>query len=103
MPQTIHSAEQLAVTRKRLRYRAWHRGMREMDLVLGGFADARLESFEQAELARFEILIEELDGDLLSWITGQYAIREDADHEMMAQIIAFQKERPKAHNVEATA
>lgn len=92
---TNSSDESLDITRKRLRYRAWHRGMKEMDLILGNFADERLRAFDEAELARFEVVLEELDGDLLSWITGQYAIREDADIKMIEDVIAFQIARAK--------
>lgn len=90
---TSQNTADLETIRKRLRYRAWHRGMLEMDLVLGHFADVHLAGFGEDELARFELVLEELDGDLMSWITGQYAIRDDADHEMITRIMAFQAER----------
>jgi antitoxin CptB len=56
--------------RKRLRFRAWHRGMKEMDLILGTFADAHLAQMNADDLDAFERLIEMPDADLLSWISG---------------------------------
>jgi len=55
---------------KRLRIRSWRRGTREMDLILGGFADAQLAALAEAELDAYERLLEEADWDLYDWITG---------------------------------
>lgn len=55
---------------KRARLRAWRRGFREADLILGPFADARVESMNEAELASFERLLEANDHDLYTWIVG---------------------------------
>ncbi|MGH6916010.1 MAG: succinate dehydrogenase assembly factor 2, partial [Geminicoccales bacterium] len=54
--------------RKRLRYRAWHRGTKEMDLLLGRFADAQLAGMTPAQLDAFEALLCESDPDLYDWI-----------------------------------
>lgn len=61
----------LDVRRRRILFRSWHRGMREMDLVLGRFADARLRDLSEAELDDLEVLMEAPDGDIFSWLTGQ--------------------------------
>lgn len=58
------------VRRKRLSYRSWHRGTREMDLLLGRFADRHLAGFSQNQLADYEALLEVGDPDLYSWIAG---------------------------------
>lgn len=58
---------------KRLRLRAWRRGMRELDMLLGPFADARLAGLGPAGLDLFETLLAENDQDLLAWITGRAA------------------------------
>ncbi|WP_419808044.1 succinate dehydrogenase assembly factor 2 [Sphingomonas sp.] len=55
---------------KRLRFRAWHRGTREADLMIGGFFDAHGERWNEAELAWFEALIEEQDVDIMAWALG---------------------------------
>ena len=58
---------------KRLRMRSWRRGTKEMDLILGPWADARLAGLDGAALERFEALLEENDQDLYAWVTGQAA------------------------------
>ena len=58
---------------KRLRMRSWRRGIKEMDLILGGFADAELAGLDGATLDAFERLLEENDWDLYYWVTGTQA------------------------------
>lgn len=55
---------------KSLRYRAWHRGTKEADLLVGGFFDARHATWSEAELAWFEALIDEEDVEIMSWAFG---------------------------------
>jgi antitoxin CptB len=55
----------------RLRYRSWRRGTREMDLLLGPFADRHLAGMDETELAAYERLLDESDPNLMSWLTGQ--------------------------------
>lgn len=56
---------------KKLRFRAWHRGFREADLILGPFADTHVQSLTPAELDTFEQLLEENDHDIFGWIVGR--------------------------------
>lgn len=56
---------------KRLRMRSWRRGMKEMDLILGPFADAHAAGLDAALLARYEALLEENDQDLYAWILAR--------------------------------
>ena len=56
--------------REKLRFRCWHRGTREMDLLLGRFADRYVARFEDAELDELEALLKTSDPDLYRWITG---------------------------------
>jgi antitoxin CptB len=56
---------------KRLRMRSWRRGTKEMDLILGGFCDARLAGLSPDTLDLYEALLEENDQDLYVWVTGQ--------------------------------
>ncbi|MGR3718090.1 MAG: succinate dehydrogenase assembly factor 2 [Thermohalobaculum sp.] len=55
---------------KRLRMRSWRRGIKEMDLILGRFADAALAGLDAAALDAYEALLEENDWDLYYWVTG---------------------------------
>ncbi len=55
---------------KRLAMRSWRRGIQEMDLILGGFADAELAALDAAMLDAYDRLLEENDWDLYYWVTG---------------------------------
>src|ERR1700722_4707797 len=79
MTGMTRSSEGLDLRRRKLLFRSWHRGMREMDLIMGGFADARVAELSDCELAEFERLIEVADCDLLAWIMGQEAVPPDFD------------------------
>jgi antitoxin CptB len=83
------AGEDLAMRRKRLRYRAWHRGTKEMDLVLGPFADAHLAGYDTAQLDRLETLMDEEDTDLLKWVMGQEPVPPGADADLLQTIIAY--------------
>lgn len=61
---------------KRLKIRAWRRGTKEMDLILGGFFDAQGDKLSPAELDALEALMEENDQELYQWISGQAAMPE---------------------------
>ena len=58
---------------KRLRLRSWRRGIREMDLILGAYADARLAALEVSALDAYERLLEENDQELYGWVSGRTA------------------------------
>jgi antitoxin CptB len=55
---------------KRLRFRAWHRGTREADLLIGGYFDRHHDAWDEAGIAWFEALLEEQDVDILAWAFG---------------------------------
>ena len=78
MTGTTRSSEGLDVRRRKLLFRSWHRGMREMDLIMGRFADATVGQLTQEELTEFEQLMEVPDRELLAWVTGEAAV--PADH-----------------------
>ncbi len=63
-------AEAAETTIKRLRMRAWRRGTKEMDLILGPYADERLAAMGPEALAIFDGLLAENDHDLYAWVTG---------------------------------
>jgi len=62
----LHPADRL----KRLRFRAWHRGVRAADFMIGGFSDAHGDSWGEEEMAWFEALLEEQDVDIMAWAIG---------------------------------
>jgi antitoxin CptB len=55
---------------KRLKFRAWHRGTKEADMMMGGFFDARHQGWGATELDWFEALLEEQDVDIMAWALG---------------------------------
>ena len=57
--------------RRKLQFRAWHRGTREMDLLMGQFADAHLPGFTAEELHQFSDMLSENDPDLYDWYCGR--------------------------------
>lgn len=61
------------VALRRLRMRAWRRGTREMDLILGPFADEVLPELDAPARAAFEALLDENDHDLYRWISARLA------------------------------
>jgi antitoxin CptB len=71
MSGTTRSSEGLDERRRRLLFRAWHRGMREVDLITGPFADAYIGTLSNAELDGFERLLEVPEPELLAWVMGQ--------------------------------
>lgn len=70
MTGTTRSSEGLDDRRKRLLFRCWHRGTREMDLIIGRFADAHLADLSDPELTQLETLIDLPDPDLYAALTG---------------------------------
>ena len=58
---------------KRLRFRAWHRGTKEADLLIGGYFDTYGGSWSEAEIDWFEALLEEQDVDIMAWAIGTAA------------------------------
>jgi len=71
MTGTTRSSADLDPRRRRILVRAWRRGIREMDLVIGGFADAEIGELDAAELDQLELLMEEDDADIFRWVTGE--------------------------------
>lgn len=70
MTGTTRSSAGLDARRRRILYRSWHRGTREMDLLMGRFADALISDLSEDDVADFEKLIEVEDPDLFGWINS---------------------------------
>ncbi len=97
MSGTTVSSADLDPYRRKLLFRAWHRGMREMDLIMGRFADAELGTMADADLAIFEILIEVPDRDLLSWITNEHETPSNYDTDVFRRLKAFHQHGAPIH------
>lgn len=81
---------------KKLRFRAWRRGFREADLILGPFADKHVGSFSDAELEAFERLLDAPDQDLYAWIVEREPTPPDFAGPLMDRIKAFRFEVSEA-------
>jgi antitoxin CptB len=80
------SSAGLDARRRRILFRAWRRGMREMDLVMGHFADAELPAMSAAELDEFERLLDAPDPSVLAWITGEEPVPAGHDTPLFARL-----------------
>lgn len=89
MTGTTISSDGLDVRRRRLLYRSWHRGTREMDLIVGRFADSHLANLTDAELDEFERLIDIPDPDLYAALTGARPLPEVEGGVVFARLKAF--------------
>jgi antitoxin CptB len=93
MSGTTRSSDGLDERRRRLLFRAWHRGTREADLILGSFADAHVEALDDADLAEFERLMDVPEPDLYAWITGEAHTPAAFDTALFARLREFHKVR----------
>jgi antitoxin CptB len=86
---TQRSSAGLDERRRKLLFRAWRRGVREMDLIIGRFADAYIEQFDQPGLDDFERLIEVPNAELYAWVIGAEAAPSNFDTAVLAKLRAF--------------
>ena len=82
----------LEIRRKRLRYRAWHRGTKELDLLIGSFADRHIAGFDGGQLDRFEALLECPEPSLYAWLAGQEEPPPNLRHDVMELLLSFKFE-----------
>jgi antitoxin CptB len=92
MSETARTSEKLQLRRRKLKFRAWHRGTRELDLIVGRFADAALAGMSEAEIAQLEALMEVPDPDLFAWIAEQEAVPANYDTPVFRRLAAFHRE-----------
>ena len=89
MSGTRRSSADLDPRRRKALFRSWQRGTREMDLVLGRFADAQIDALNDEEMTDYELLMEAPDRDLFKWLTGEAATPGNYDTAVMRRIKAF--------------
>ena len=75
--------------RKRLKFRSWHRGTREMDLLLGRFADQYLDGYTADDLNIYEGILEISDPDLYNWVSGREGIPDTAGRKIICDLKKF--------------
>ena len=74
--------------RGKLRFRSWHRGTREMDLLMGSFADAHIGTFTPDQMEQYESILQLSDPDIYNWITGTEPVPPEHDSETMRLLCA---------------
>jgi antitoxin CptB len=82
------SVPDLDQRRRRLLFRATHRGTHELDLLIGGFVSSRLDTFTAAELTDIERLLDLPEPDLADWLTGRQPVPAALDHPLLQAMIA---------------
>lgn len=83
------SSEGLDPRRRRLLFRAWHRGIREMDYIIGRFADAHLKALTDAELDVFESWLDIPDQLMFAWVNGAEPVPDDIDSALFQRLRDF--------------
>ncbi len=79
-------SDSLAVRRRRVRFRCWHRGTREADLLLGRFADTCVGDLDQAGLGQLEALLDQPDPDIWDWVVGRQPVPEAFDNDVTRRL-----------------
>jgi antitoxin CptB len=82
------------IRRKKLLFRSWHRGTRELDLIFGAFADAAIETLDADQLDDYERLLNLPDSDLMDWLLGVTAVPTEIDSALLRRILAFRQNMP---------
>ena len=82
------------IRRKKLLFRSWHRGTRELDLIFGAFADAAIEALDADQLDDYERLLNLPDSDLMDWLLGVSAVPAEIDSALLRRVFAFRQDMP---------
>lgn len=80
--------------RRKLKFRAWRRGFREMDLLMGSFADAHIATLDEAELTEFERLLSTPDWEVYAWLIGQKTVPGNYQSPLLTRMMEY---RYQAH------
>ena len=81
--------EALETRRKRLLWRASHRGLREMDLLLGGFARSHIERLSEDELDELETIIAIPDQELMAWLLGDVPVPQGQATSTLKALLSY--------------
>ncbi len=88
------SQEVMDERRRKLKFRAWRRGFREMDLLMGSFADEHLPSLSDDDLSEFERLLATPDWEVYAWLIGQKSVPANFESALLTRMMEF---RYQAH------
>ncbi len=98
MTGLTRTSADLTLRRKRMLYRAWHRGIREMDLILGQFAEDRIADLPEEQLDALEAIMAEEDGDLIKWINGEKPVPEQYRTPLFDEIASYKPDFSPVEN-----
>jgi antitoxin CptB len=79
MTGNTRSSAGLGLRQRKILFRSWHRGLREVDLIMGRFADAAIGDLTEVEISEFERLMEVPDPEFLTWVTGEVPVPPSHD------------------------
>lgn len=85
----VAEQDNISIIRKRLIFRSWHRGTREIDLMLGRFADEHMAAFGAEQLALYDRFLNNSDPDIYSWLTRQEPVPPAEDNDVVRLLLAF--------------
>ncbi|WP_316862406.1 succinate dehydrogenase assembly factor 2 [uncultured Cohaesibacter sp.] len=88
---STRSSDGLDVRQKKILMRAWHRGIKEMDLIFGRFVDLELDNLSDQELSELEMLLDQHDRDLMQWLTNELPVPEAFDCPLFHKIKNYHK------------
>lgn len=89
MTGLVRTSADLDPRRRRILYRCWHRGIREMDLVLGQFAEDHIADLSEEQLDELEIIMDEEDQDLVQMVTGASPVPERFQTPLFQTILSY--------------
>lgn len=88
MPESAPQ-DNIEIIRKKLIFRSWHRGTREMDILLGRFADAHLGDMDGAHLALYDRFLNNSDPDIYNWVSRAEPVPPAEDNAVVQLLLAF--------------
>lgn len=86
-----HALDNIAIKKKQLIFRSWHRGTREIDLLLGKFADEHMAGFDAEQVALYDRFLNNSDPDIYNWITGQEPVPPSEDNAVVQLMLKYFK------------
>lgn len=88
MPESAEK-DNISINRKRLAFRSWHRGTREIDLLLGRFAEAHVPDFDAEQLDMYDRFLNNSDPDIYNWISRAEPVPPAEDNAVVQLLLAF--------------
>ncbi|GAA4666233.1 succinate dehydrogenase assembly factor 2 [Bartonella pachyuromydis] len=89
MAAFVVGENQLDARRRRLIFHAWHRGIREMDLIFGHYVDAHIAEMSDKTVSELEYIMSFDDRDLLTWVTGETSPPSEVNNPLFRDIVNY--------------